>query len=106
MEIKQQPTIEDIDSSVPLSDEYVDNSSLSWIKPLDEDGVLNISTEDTIALIGGVQYYSGIDTLDIVALEDGKQYTLSMLQRLVDEDGLKYTKLSLERLGESYAINS
>ena len=65
-----KPTIEDIDSSVPLSDEYVDNSSLSWIKPLDEDGVLNISTEDTIALIGGVQYYSGIDTLDIVRTKE------------------------------------
>lgn len=65
-----KPTIEDIDSSVPLSDEYIDNSSLSWIKPLDEDGVLNISTEDTIALIGGVQYYSGIDTLDIVRTKE------------------------------------
>ena len=64
----------------------------------------NLFMEDRSRLT--VTAVEDIDTFDIVALEDGKQYTLSMLQRLVDEDGLKYTKLSLERLGESYDINS
>lgn len=65
-----------------------------------------LQANNRIESVVNVPMWEDIDTFDIVALEDGKQYTLSMLQRLVDEDGLKYTKLSLERLGESYDINS
>lgn len=60
-----KPYVDDIDSSIPLSDTFTDNSSISWIKPLDEDGVLTVGAEDTVATIGGVQYYSGVEELKV-----------------------------------------
>ena len=42
----------------------------------------------------------------IAALEDGRQYRIQMVQPMLDEDGLRITKLSLERLGEDYAVMS
>ena len=65
-----------------------------------------LQANSRIEAVVNVPMWEDIDSLDIVVLEDGKQYTLSMVQRLIDKDGLKYTKLSLERLGESYVINA
>lgn len=52
----------------------------------------------------------GWNTIDsskhIAAMEDGRQYRIQMVQTMLDEDGLRITKLSLERLGENYAVMS
>lgn len=65
-----------------------------------------LQANNRIEAVVNVPMWENIDSLDIIVLEDGKQYTLSMVQRLIDENGLKYTKLSLERLGENYAVNA
>lgn len=41
---------------------------------------------------------------DIAVLEDGSQYTVQMVQKMLDEDGLRITKLSIERLTKSYVF--
>ena len=43
---------------------------------------------------------------DIAVLEDGSQYTIQMVQKMLDEDGLRITKLSLERLTKNYDVLS
>ena len=48
--------------------------------------------------------WNDISALDICVLEDGRQYKLAMIQPTTDENGLRVTKLSLERLGENYAV--
>ena len=35
---------------------------------------------------------------------DDDQYTIRLSQPMTDEDGLRITKLTLERIGESYAV--
>lgn len=65
-----------------------------------------LQTNHQITAVVNVPQWGDIETLDVIMLEDEKQYTVGMVQRLVDEDGLRYTKISLERLGERYAIGS
>lgn len=57
-----------------------------------------------IDMVINIPGWENFDVNSIVILEDNLQYTLQMVQRMYDEENLKYTKLSLERLGESYAI--
>lgn len=38
--------------------------------------------------------------------ENATQYTVQMVQPTLDDDGLRITRLSLERIGESYAVLS
>lgn len=42
----------------------------------------------------------------IAALEDGRQYRIPMVQPQHDEAGLRITKISLERIGEAYDVES
>lgn len=49
--------------------------------------------------------WGDIEATDICALEDGKQYRLAQIQPMLDS-GLRITKLSLERLGEEYVIQT
>lgn len=42
----------------------------------------------------------------VAVLEDGSQYTVQMVQKMLDEDGLRITKISIERLTKSYAVLS
>lgn len=44
--------------------------------------------------------------VETVAIIDGAQFKVQMVQPMHDEFGLRITKLSLERLGENYAIVS
>ncbi len=44
--------------------------------------------------------------VEAVAEIDDKQFTVQMVQQMTDEDGLRITRLSLERLGENYAVVS
>lgn len=46
-----------------------------------------------------------IDTDSQVAVkEDDSQYRIRMVQRTHDEEGLQITRLTLERIGEEYAV--
>lgn len=65
-----------------------------------------LQANQRIECVVNVPMWEDIEADDIVVMEDEKQHTIGMVQRLVDENGLKYTKLSLERLGESYGINA
>lgn len=42
----------------------------------------------------------------IAMMEDSKQFRILMAQRTTDDDGLQITRLSLERVGEDYAVVS
>ena len=42
---------------------------------------------------------------DICMLEDGLQYKCDLIQHTINEDGLPITRITLERLGEDYAIS-
>ena len=44
--------------------------------------------------------------VESVAVINGEQYTVQMVQHMNDEDGLRFTRLSLERIGENYAVIS
>ena len=65
-----------------------------------------LQANQRIECVVNVPMWEDIEADDIIVMEDEKQYTIGMVQRLLDENGLKYTKLSLERLGESYGINA
>ena len=65
-----------------------------------------LHTNSTIEAVVDIPEWGDVEAVDIVVLESGRQYKISMVQRLIDDDGLRFTKLSLERLGEEYAINT
>lgn len=46
-----------------------------------------------------------VEPTDICILEDGKQYKVTLVQHMRDEDGLRISKLTLERLEEEYVIS-
>ena len=59
-----------------------------------------------ISAVVNIPDWGDISTLDICALEDGKQYKIAMRQPTTDENGLRITKLSLERMDEQYAVKT
>lgn len=59
-----------------------------------------------IEAVVNIPLWSELEGVDVVILEDGKQYIIGMVQRLLDDDGLRYTKLSLERFGEKYVVSA
>ena len=50
--------------------------------------------------------WNDISVKDICALDGGQQYKIATVQTMINEDGLRFTKLSLERIGEVYAVGS
>lgn len=42
----------------------------------------------------------------VAVMEDDSQFLIQMVQPMLDEDGLRITKLSLERIGEDFAVLS
>lgn len=66
---------------------------------------------EAVVNIPGWHTFNAGKTIAIIADPDGStenepQYTVQMAQPMLDEDGLRMTKLSLERLGENYAVES
>ena len=63
-----------------------------------------LQARQTIEAVVNIPGWSDISALDVCVMEDGRQYKLAMIQPTMDENGLRVTKLSLERLGENYAV--
>lgn len=66
---------------------------------------------ETVVNIPGWRRYDAGKDIAIIAdadgsIDGGDQYTVQMVQPMLDEDGLRMTRLSLERLGENYAVMS
>lgn len=59
-----------------------------------------------IEAVINVPGWNRIPVESIAIDEDGTQFVVRMCQPQTDEDGLRITKLSLERLTESYVIQS
>lgn len=65
-----------------------------------------LQAQQQIECVVNVPGWGNILTTDICALEDGSQFRIVMRQPTTDEDGLRITKLSLERIGDKYAIKT
>ena len=68
-------------------------------------------TIDAVINIPGWNPYPAGKYVAILADENGElsaqpQYTVQMVQTMLDDNGLRFTKLSLERIGENYVILS
>lgn len=57
-----------------------------------------------IETVISVPGWANVNTNDICIFENGCQYQIRMLQPTIDDDSLKITRISLERLGDVYAI--
>lgn len=65
-----------------------------------------LQANQQISTVVNIPDWGDISTLDICVLEDGQQYKIVLRQPERDENGLRITRLSLERIGEEYAIKA
>ena len=65
-----------------------------------------MQAQQMIEAVVNIPGWNDISATDICVLENGCQYKLGMIQPMLDENELRITKLSLERLGEMYAIKA
>lgn len=63
-----------------------------------------LQARQQIEAVVNIPGWPDICATDICALEDGRQYRIVMRQPTLDDQGLRITKLSLERLGDKYAV--
>lgn len=63
-----------------------------------------LQARQQLSAVVNIPDWHNIDATDICALEDNKQYKIATIQPMLNDDGLRITKLSLERLGEAFAI--
>lgn len=63
-----------------------------------------LQAHQQIEAVINVPGWNAIPVESVAILEDDTQYTVQMVQPMIDEDGLRITRLSLERLGESYDV--
>lgn len=65
-----------------------------------------LQAKQQIECVVNIPGWDDIMATDICELEDGSQFRIVMRQPTMDEDGLRITKLSLERLGDKYAVQA
>ncbi len=65
-----------------------------------------MQAQQQIEAVVNIPGWNEIQGTDICRLENQKQYKIVMIQFMTDENGLKITKLSLERMGEEYAVET
>lgn len=65
-----------------------------------------LQAKQQIECVVNIPGWDDIRATDICELEDGSQFRIVMRQPTIDEDGLRITKLSLERLGDKYAVQA
>lgn len=65
-----------------------------------------MQAKQMIESVVNIPGWGEIKATDICALDNGDQFRIVMRQPTKDEDGLKITKLSLERIGEKYAVKN
>lgn len=66
-----------------------------------------MQAKEQISALVSIPGHEDVDFDDIVILDDGiKQYKVSLVQKLWDNDGIKTTKLTLSRLEENYAVSN
>lgn len=63
-----------------------------------------LQAREKISSVLSVPDWGQISAEDICITEDGRQYRILLSQPAYDENGLKITRITLERLGESYAV--
>lgn len=67
---------------------------------------LALQADQEVSAVVNIPQWQDISAKEICALDDGKQYRILMVQPTLDEDNLRITKLTLERMGENYAVQS
>lgn len=65
-----------------------------------------LKADQKIDAVVDVPDWPDIRGTDICVMENGDQFTIKMIQKTKDEDDLKITRVSLERLGENYAVEA
>ena len=65
-----------------------------------------LQAKEQIEFVVNIPGWEELDPLDVVVLEDGKPYRMSLIQPMHDDMGLRITKLSLVRISENYDIPS
>lgn len=63
-----------------------------------------MQAKQQVDMVVNVPDWGDIKPLDICVMEDGQQYRIGLVQPTRDKNGLRITKLSLERIGEGYAL--
>lgn len=58
-----------------------------------------LQANQNISALVNIPDWHDISVLDVVELDDGKRYTIRMVQPMKDENNLNITKLTLERMG-------
>ena len=65
-----------------------------------------LQANQQIETVVNVPDWIDVSATDICVLENNKQYRIRLIQPEKDDNNLRITKLTLERLGENYAISS